>query len=139
ALCRPPVQTKGCTVAFAVGPIDKTLQVSGDRAFPDAARAELFDALPIRWERTFGGLSFGENPLGRGLEPWPTPSGPVHYLPNVEYPDERMQKPTDRVRPAGFGPIAPHWSPRREQQGTRDHRWAVFRAPLPPEDFDARY
>jgi hypothetical protein len=137
ALCRPPTpQTRNCDVTIALGPIQKTLRVSGDRAFPDPVKTEPFETLPIRWERTFGGLSFTQNPLGRGMEPWPTPSGPVHYLPNVEYPDERMNKPGDRVRPASLAPILPHWSPRLEQQGTRDQRWAAFRAPLPPVDFD---
>src|SRR5207244_2102306 len=97
-----------------VGPIAKRLQVSGDRALPDPLKTEPFGALPIRWERAFGGLSLSANPLGRGLEPEPTASGPVHYLPNVECPDDRFVKAGDRVRPAGFGPIAPQWSPRFE-------------------------
>ncbi len=140
ALCRSPRPgTKTCDVAIGLGPIHKTLQVSGDRSWPDASIADSVDGLPIRWERAFGGLALTANPMGRGLEPWPTPSGPVRYLPNVEYPSERVAKQGDRVRPAGFAPIAPHWSPRLEQQGTRDQRWATFRAPLPPDDFDPHF
>ena len=31
------------------------------------------------------------------------------------------------------------WEPRLGRQGTRDQRWAMFRAPLPPQDFDPRF
>ncbi len=140
ALCHPPTpQAKLCDVAMSLGPIHKTLRVSGDRAWSDSTRTQPFDTLPVRWERAFGGMAFAQNPLGRGIEPWPTPAGPVHYLPNVEYPDERVSKQDDRPRPAGFGPVSPMWSPRLEKNGTRDQRWALFRAPLPPEDFDPAF
>jgi len=134
-VCHPPHPAKNCEVGFALGSLQKTLRVSGDRAWPDPTSTALFSTLPIRWERAFGGLTDPKNPLGRGIEPWPTPEGPVHFLPNIEYPGKLVTRPEERPPAAGFGPLSPQWSPRREFQGTRDPRWAMFRAPLPPEDF----
>jgi hypothetical protein len=131
-------------VSIQVGPIHKTLRVTGLRAFVEGVTGRLapgrpapFTAMPIRWELAFGGMSFPQNPLGRGMEPVPDDEGrPIPYLPSIEYPEKPMTDPKDRPVPAGFGPIAPGWLPRSRQQGTRDQRWALFRAPLPPKDFD---
>ena len=41
--------------------------------------------------------------------------------------------------PAGFGPIPPHWSPRRELAGTHDDAWSRERAPIRPLNFDPRH
>ena len=41
--------------------------------------------------------------------------------------------------PAGFGPIARHWSPRREYYGTIDEAYLRSRHPVAPADFDVRY
>jgi hypothetical protein len=41
--------------------------------------------------------------------------------------------------PAGFGALAPHWSPRAERIGTLDAAWRRMRAPLTPCDFDPRH
>jgi len=133
-----------CDVGIAVGAIQKTLRISGDRAwFRDAegqaviGRTQPFQSMPVRWERAFGGMNLPVNPMGRGIEPWPDDSGrPIHYLPNIEYLDKRVEALKDRPAPAGFGPISPMWEPRFGRQGTRDQRWATFRAPLPPKDFD---
>lgn len=131
-------------VAIQVGPIQKTLRVTGPRVFVEGVMGRLapgrtapFTAMPIRWELAFGGMSFLQNPLGRGMDPIPDDEGkPIPYLPCIEYPESPMTTPKDRPVPAGFGPIAPSWLPRSKQQGTRDQRWALFRAPLPPKDFD---
>jgi hypothetical protein len=131
-------------VAIQVGPIQKTLRVTGPRLFVEGVGGRLgpgpiapFTVMPLRWELAFGGMSFLQNPLGRGIDPVPDDAGkPVPYLPCIEYPDSRIATPKDRATPAGFGPIAASWLPRSKQQGTRDQRWALFRAPLPPKDFD---
>jgi hypothetical protein len=133
-----------CDVGITVGALQKTLRISGDRSwFRDAegqaviGRAQPFTSMPVRWERAFGGMSLPVNPMGRGIEPWPDEAGrPTHYLPNIEYLDKRVENLKDRPPPAGFGPLSPMWEPRLGRQGTRDQRWATFRAPLPPKDFD---
>ncbi len=133
-----------CDVGIVIGPIEKTLRIFGDRAwFRDAegqaviGRPQPFQNLPVRWERAFGGMNLPVNPMGRGIEPWPDEAGrPIHHLPNIEYLDKRVENLKDRPPPAGFGPISPMWEPRVGRQGTRDQRWATFRAPLPPKDFD---
>src|SRR5439155_18481811 len=103
-------------------------------------RAEAFTQMPIRWERAFGGLSSTTNPLGRGIDKEPDDKGvEVAWLPNVEHADDRVALPGDRPKPAGFAPISPAWEPRNKRQGTRDQRWAMFRAPLLPKDFDPRF
>ncbi len=131
-------------VSITVGPIQKTLKVTGPRVFVEdlmgrftPGRTAPFTVMPVRWELAFGGLSFPANPLGRGMEPIPDESGKlIPYLPCIEYPDSHMTDPKDRPVPAGLGPIAPAWAPRSKQNGTRDQRWSMFRAPLPPKDFD---
>ncbi|NUP12250.1 MAG: DUF2169 domain-containing protein [Polyangiaceae bacterium] len=134
-----------CDVAIGVGPIHKTLRVSGDRRWSKGGARSIgptqpFESMSLRWERAFGSLSFGANPLGRGVEPSsPDPADDAIYLPNVEYPQRRVTSANDRPPPAGFGPVSPNWLPRAQRQGTRDQRWAAFRAPLPPLDFDARF
>lgn len=136
-----------CDVSIAVGPIQKALRITGDRAWsrdaqgqPIVGRTQPFESMPIRWERAFGGLSSPHNPLGRGIEPWPDDAGKlIHYLPNIEPREKRVADPAERPPPVGLGPISPMWEPRLSQQGTRDQRWAMFRAPLPPKNFDPRF
>lgn len=138
AVCHPPrAGAKSCDVLVSVGPIYKRLRVTGERAWPHPDRIKSIDALPIRWERAFGGLSFPQNPLGLGIDSVPGEGGePAQYLPNVEYSERLVNHPDDRPPPAGFGAVSPSWEPRASRQGTRDQRWATFRAPLAPLDFD---
>lgn len=149
AVCHTPDgrPRASCDVGIKIGPIQKTLRVTGDRLWtrgtagnPVIGTPTPFESMPLRWERAFGGLSFSANPLGRGAEPAPDDSGKVvHALPNIEYLDKRIADIKDLPPPAGVGPISPMWSPRVEKQGTRDQRWAMFRAPLPPKDFDPAF
>ncbi|MFO0612987.1 MAG: DUF2169 domain-containing protein [Polyangiaceae bacterium] len=145
ANCHPPEgrARPECDVAIQVGPIRKALRVTGDRRWskgsPPVATAPLaFQSMPIRWERAFGSLTSPANPLGRGVDVGTVPGDDGVYLPNVEYPGLRVTSPQDRPTPAGFGAIAQHWEPRLKRSGTRDQRWAAFRAPLPPTDCEAR-
>ncbi len=133
-----------CDVSLTVGPIHKMLRVSGERHWSNgvhkhASSPKPFSTMPLRWELAYGSLADRHNPLGRGVEPTDPAKGEDILLPNVEYADKRVVAPTDKPPPAGFGPIAPHCEPRLGRQGTRDQRWAAFRAPLAPADFDPRY
>ena len=96
-----PRPTAAITVRLAVYRerplVDKALHVFGDRA-PGAPAPTPFQSMPITYERAHGGAASADNPVGVA------PDGRAQ--PNVIHPD-------DPRRPAGFGPIASHWTARR--------------------------
>lgn len=130
------------------GRIDKIIAAYGDRAWerrgityvPSAPR--VFESLPLHYELAYGGRDGdafeSANPAGVGFlkasPPWQSPK-----LPNFELPNDPVRGPTQRAGVAGMGPIAGHWSPRRELAGTYDEAWQRTRAPLTARDFDARF
>jgi hypothetical protein len=136
--------------SVAVGPLDKTLVVIGERHWEQgllglsASAPEPFVTLPLRWEYAFGGA----DPEGRGCE-LRNAAGCSFFasaraavgkeLPRLESPRSRMVSWNDRPVPAGFGAVAPSWSPRREHAGTFDEKWTTERAPLWPVDYDERF
>lgn len=79
--------------------LDKRVHVIGDRAHANA-EPEPFMAMPLVWERAFGGPFFAPNPLGRGLDP-------------REGPRPNLEDPTNPGIPAVFAPIPAHWAARR--------------------------
>ncbi len=90
---RPPAPTAAMTVALFVGNRERrTLLVVGDRSWhrdgTPSAPAE-FEAMPLTHARAFGGEA-----LAGGL-------------PNIEWPDDRVQTPACRPDPAGFAPLVP--------------------------------
>ena len=138
-----------------VGSIDKTLLVTGNRHWYAGAggvamaNAEPFESMPLTYERAFGGFDradpdpsqhrlYDRNPVGTGFA-----TRASHLfdrpVPSVEYPSQRLRDWTERPAPAGLGPIARWWSPRRERAGTYDQRWLDERMPLWAIDFDERY
>lgn len=140
----------GMDVGFRVGPLEKVLRVTGDRAWGVAGRSgpEPFVRMPLTYERAFGGVDRRSphperdwewrNPVGTGFAiSRDTATGGA--LPNVEYANEPVRSWSDRPRPAGFGAIACHWQPRVGFAGTYDDQWMKTRQPLVPEDFDDRY
>jgi hypothetical protein len=129
----------------------KTLRVLGDRKwqFGGATEPQPFTAMPIVYERAFGGVDeepdekrvFGwerRNPIGSGFA---NSAGRANgrALPNIEDPRTLISSWKDRPAPAGFGALAAHWSPRVELAGTYDDRWQNERLPLVPDDFDERF
>lgn len=139
-------------VSLQVGPIAKTLRVFGDRTWrrgiagPETGSPEPCTKMPIVWERAYGGCDTqsadpGEhgyeprNPVGTGFA---TDSSRVlgQRVANVELPGQLISGWKNRPVPAGFGPVARHWSPRRELAGTYDERWEKERLPLLPHDFN---
>ena len=133
------------TVSLLVGPVRKTLVVVGDRTWegrrPSLSAPEPFVRMPLTYERAFGGVdqrsnppvTDARNPVGRGFV-----TEPGHAIgqlvPNFELPLERLVRADQKPPPAGFGPLAPSWSPRLELAGTHDAAWAAQRHPLPPRD-----
>lgn len=110
-----------------------------------------FERAELAWESAFGGrdaspddpahdAELAENPVGVGFRARrsrePTDGA---WLPQIEHPDARLSSPDGRPRPAGFGPVAPGWEPRRARAGTYGDAWRLQRAPLLPDDFDPAF
>lgn len=144
-------------VGFQVGPVRKVIRVFGDRrwhsrmGFFRISEPELFERIPLQWERAFGGWdrtseNSGKhrverrNPVGVGFR-----SGLLAAveedapLPNLEDPRHLITHFKDKPPPAGFGFIGPHWEPRAQYAGTYDEQWQETRMPLLPTDFDRRF
>jgi len=141
-------------VRLRAGTVEKLLRVHGDRRWEDSvfgfrlSAAQPFTRIPIVYERAFGGTDQmsddprehcwePRNPVGTGFA-----SRKEHLTgklaPNVEDP----RWPYENWKagyPAGFGPIARHWSPRVSFGGTYDDVWTKTRKPLLPDDFDHRF
>jgi len=141
-------------VSLAVGPLQKTIRVLGDRVWERSGPGHAishpapFDALPLVWERAFGGSDHA------GVEPRGEPRNPVGAgyrardgdkaldglpLPNLEDPEQLIGSWKDAPPPACFAPICRHWEPRKAYAGTYDDEWQKERAPFLPRDFDARF
>lgn len=101
-----------------------------------ATEPELFDAMPVAWERCSGGPHEPKNPVG--CHP-PTSNPEGRALPNFETPGALIQTPDDRREPIGFGPIPPQWQPRLGHAGIYDETWQRNRAPYWPENLDLRF
>lgn len=138
-------------VAVRVGTVVKQLRVTGDRVWqgdgPSAAVP--FTRMPLVYERAYGGVDAAHratttpawdmrNPVGIGFATIAPKAGQLR-LPNIEYPDQLMQRWDDRPPPAGLGPVCCHWQPRVDYAGTYDEAWQNTRLPLLPLDFDDRY
>ena len=129
-------------VSLRLGEVEQTVAIFGRRvwerrgdALVPSAPEELAPApLPLGYEQAFGGPSFEANPIGRGF-----PAEEGAELPSVEDPSALLTTASDRPTPAGFGAVAPFWSPRRHRAGTYDDAWRRGRAPHWPADFDPRF
>jgi hypothetical protein len=143
-------------VTLSVGPARSMVRVFGDRFWTSSAGRwvptppQPFDAIPLVYERAFGGWDRTDpDPSRHGYEPrnpvgvgYVAKHGSVQEgapLPNLENPYEPITGPTDRPAPLGFGYIGAHWHPRARFAGTYDDRWEKERMPLLPNDFDRRF
>lgn len=138
-------------VAVRVGRLHKALRIFGLRAWQQHG-AGLSKPRPvmeqeIRYDMAFGGqdLSFDSepvgdlrNPVGRGVVRDRSALSD-QLAPCVEDPDDLILHAGSKQAPAGFGPLGPHWLPRRNFMGTYDERWQREQAPLPPGDLDPRH
>jgi hypothetical protein len=144
-------------VSLTVGPITKTVRVFGRRIWKSGllrtkiSEPELFKMMPLVWERAYGGTYLtssdpadlqaeNRNPVGVGFHVKKRKKeldGTV--LPNLEDPKQFISSWKDRPTPAAFGPICPHWEPRRTYAGTYDEDWQKHQAPYLPKDFDNRF
>jgi hypothetical protein len=145
---------KRLNVGLMVGPLKKVVTVTGDRYWEkqkvgwQVTQPEPFESMPLVYENAYGGKSLGEkedeppeldqrNPVGKGYMKKKMRSGIDRVpLPNLEFPDQLVSKPTDRPEPASFGFVARNWLPRRLLLGTYDETWEKQRNPLLPSDFN---
>jgi hypothetical protein len=139
-------------VGLRVASINKVLRVTGEQVWQPGAADVLspsppkrFRSIPIGYDRAFGGkptpnlpqpfhIHSQRNPIGVGLVP-----AAGERLPNIHHVAGHPLRPSTSLPVAGFGPIACHWTPRRELAGTYDDQWAKQRKPLVPLDFDDAY
>lgn len=150
--CAPGQQdTTRLDVSLAVGQVNKTVTVFGDRQWKEGriTPPTAFRTMPMVYEKAYGGFHVinGEiaetderNPVGRGVAGARTieeMNGAP--LPNLEDPAQLIQQHTDTPTPACFGASAPYWQPRVGYAGTYDEQWQTGRAPYLPEDFDKRF
>ena len=126
-----------CRVRVQLGPIDKALDVFGDRHWLVGAPSDPapFTEMPIAYENAFGGAEYALNPLGKGFAP-PEERGAKHFLPNIEDPKQPVRAPRDRRPPAGLGPYDVMWPQRRATAGTYDEKWLAEVYPAYPDDLD---
>jgi hypothetical protein len=135
---------------FRLGSVEKLVRVFCDRTWNGAtiSTPARFSAMPLLYERAFGGVDLGSEHPERDWE-WRNPVG-VGFavsasnaygqaIPNFEYSDQLIQSWQDRPTPAGLGVIGSSWQPRASLSGTYDAKWADTRQPLLPEDFDDRF
>ncbi|MCC7535812.1 MAG: DUF2169 domain-containing protein [Deltaproteobacteria bacterium] len=138
--CHPPGGAATVSaVAVRVGTWRKALAVFGDREWTllsGPGKPEVFERMPLRWERSFGGPSFASNPFGRGLEPVETDRGPRRLLPNLELPDRLITSKSDRPAPAGFFPLLVNHPDRSGRARAVDRGQALARWPAHPAELD---
>jgi hypothetical protein len=139
------------SVSLRVGPVHKELLVFGTRVYSgDLVGTTIsspteFTKREMIYEWAFGGADLADpeprkqvmdarNPVGKGVahRAKALVGQPAH---SIEYPHGNPAK----TGPAGFGPIASHWSPRRELAGTYDEKWEKTRKPLLPSNYDERH
>lgn len=138
-------------VSLRVGPVRKELVVHGPRVYRRGiadvlpSPSEPFETLELTYEWAYGGTDRSEadprrlvidrrNPVGKGVS--------RSERSRIDCPAHRIEYPSGSVSargPAGFGPIARHWSPRAELAGTYDARWSETRMPLLPVDYDVTH
>ena len=145
------------TVGLKVGAMGKVFDVVGDRVWSatplktQPEPAEPFTAMPITYDRAFGGQdtahpdparhsAYTANPVGRGYHR-ETANEFVdgRPLPNTEERERPVAAPGGPYRPMSFGPIGRGWQPRLGDAGTYDQAWLDDVFPFLPADFRDDY
>jgi hypothetical protein len=149
-------------VGLKVGALEKLVTVFGDRRWQSRdgemvpSEPAPFERIALRYEHAFGGWDrshpdadkhhcYAPNPLGVGYrklddeadEPIEPEEG--LRLPNLEDPNELIERYGQVVSPAGFGFVGPSWEPRSKLAGSYDEAWIEERMPYLATDFDRRF
>jgi hypothetical protein len=139
---------------FRIGGQQKLIRAFGVRAWMRGQRgvvpgpARPLVRVPLVYEEAFGGVD-PDAPKGAAVQSMQNPAGrgfrhdvrglidrPAHRLDHLK---EDTPGGSRDLPPAGFGPIAPSWTPRAQLAGTYDDAWKKSRAPLWPKDLDPRF
>ncbi|WP_163337198.1 DUF2169 domain-containing protein [Desulfopila sp. IMCC35008] len=131
-----------CHVSFRVGGKSKTLALFGDRhwsAGGGISNPRPFREMELRYEKSFGGIGYGNNPVGRGFSGQGAVRPGQNVLPNIEHFHRLVVSRNDQPGPAGFGPLHSLWTQRVDKLGTYDQEWVQGRWPWFPADFDWTY
>ncbi|MFL0799235.1 MAG: DUF2169 domain-containing protein [Agarilytica sp.] len=127
------------------------LHVFGDRVWNRGVITEPkpFQRLPLIWENAYGGAEeiegelecFAHNPIGKGWKPDSASEEDFQgvFLPNIEWPDQRLSAFAQRPRPAGLGALSVTLPARARFAGTYDESWKKTRAPFLPADFNPAF
>jgi hypothetical protein len=128
----------------------KQCRVTGERHWQRSllgwqpSEPALFQSLPMQYEHAYGGKCsknsdnvFNENPIGIGFKI----NSEQNALPIIEQAPW-LTNPKQSRSPAGFAPLAPHWSPRLERLQSLDAEAAAQGAcpyswPVDPNLFNA--
>ena len=120
-----------------IGDHAKLVDVVGDRSWqPTLLRwepgpAAAIDAVPLTYDRAWGGPAHAANPLGRGQV-----GDAMH---NLEIPRAWVDSRSSPALPAGFGPLPSTWAQRKQWMGKYNARWIRDHWPWLPPDFDVRF
>jgi len=146
-------------VGLKVGNLQQHIKVFGDRYWQKRttgkfvnwimSKPESFTAMPLVYERAFGGKDLTpddkkhytfepRNLIGTGIIAKNTVEEQV-AMPNLENPKDLIKSISDRPEPVGFGFIAPDWQPRLAYAGTYDKNWEKTRLPMLPKDFKKEF
>jgi len=134
-----------CPVTFRVGPVSRSLYVFGDRFWKTVAglrtitEPEPFTKMELRYENSFGGQGFKNNPIGKGAGAEESDKGKTWPLPNIEDPQDLIDSPGKKPDPAGFGPIGRMWEQRYSKMGSYSGSYLKDRWPWFAEDFNYAY
>ncbi len=133
----PAAQTSACAVKASLAGKEKTILAFGPRYWDGKtiSTPQAFEEMPISWEHAYGGVNHLANPVGKGK----TPMDGVHWLPNLELPQDRLIRPDQVIQPAGFGQLDVMHPQRVQYRGTYDGRYLQEHSPGFVPDMDWRY
>lgn len=132
-----PVASLGVTVRL--GGVTRRVGVVGDRHIENGLPSDPvpFTEMPLGWDRAYGGRTYAQNPLGRGIDEVPIPGvGHRIALPNILLPHGAAAG--SRPEPVNLGAIDIAWPQRSSLAGTHDQRWLEEDFPGFARDIDFR-
>lgn len=148
---------KRVRVSLAVGSVNKSFEVVGDRVWDKIllsvtpSEPKPFLSMPITYDRAFGGVdidaknpdkirTYTLNPVGVGYYPLTKRKARVGKpLPNTQQSRCRISSTTGKYKPMSFGSIGRNFAARVPFAGTYDKNWLDNICPFLPPDFDPMY